>query len=263
MTEFKSLSRWTFFNMVVVLMAIFPACQQTKTIKTMNNMERAEAKSRYLTEKNNDSAVKVLELMLKDSTDLNERRGIMLELADLYFDTKAFAKAGAMYKEFAKYYSGSDKAEYALYRATVCAFNMIASAEKDQTKTIEAIDLAKSFLERAEIFSTYAPEVEKMLGLCQERLFESEMNVVNFYISRSRLVSAAKRIDGVRKEFIPILAKSEESILLSECVLADRLNNPELILAKQAELIQKFPASQATVLAQNLQGKGRSFANRF
>jgi outer membrane assembly lipoprotein YfiO len=259
----KKLFQIHFFILALIAL-VLPACQQKKTIKTMNNQERAEAKNRFAAEKDTEAVIKTLELMLKESRDLNERQVVTLELADLLFDTKKFEKAGTMYKEFAKYYSGSEKAEYALYRAIVCAFNLIARADRDQTKTIEAIELAQNFLDRGAVFNTYAQEVEKILVSCQERLFESEMNVVGFYISRGRFVSAARRIDGVRKQFIPLLDTAEQSILMSECALAEKLSNPELLLAKQTELIQKFPESQSTVVAQNAATeKARSSVNRF
>ncbi len=259
----KKLFQINFFILMFIAL-VLPACQQKKTIKTMNNQERTEAKSRFLAEKDSEAALKTLELMLKESRDVNERREVMLELADLLFEGRKFEKAGTMYKEFAKYYSGNEKAEYALYRAIVCAFNLIARADRDQTKTIEAIELAESFLERTAVFNTYAGEVEKIRASCQERLFESEMNVVNFYISRGRYVSAARRLDGTRKQFIPLLVNAEQSILLSECALAEKLSNPELLLAKQTELIEKFPELQSTVVAQNAAtGKARSLVNRF
>jgi predicted negative regulator of RcsB-dependent stress response len=82
----------------VLIALVLPACQQKKTIKTMNNQERAEIKNKFVAEKDTEAVIKTLELMLKESRDLNERQVVTLELADLLFDTKKFEKAGTMYK---------------------------------------------------------------------------------------------------------------------------------------------------------------------
>lgn len=234
-----------------------------KTLNTMNYQELKETKNKYLAEKNTVSAIKFLEKMVKECTDLNERRTVMLELADLLFETEKFNDAGVMYKEFIKYYSGSDKVEYASYREIICSYKQIIETDRDQSKTVETVELAQNFLDRSEIFTTYSPEVNTMINTCYERLFENEMKIADFYVNRGRYTSANKRLETVREKFVTLLPVAEPQILLCECNLAEKTKNTELLITKQAELSKKFPTFNSVVMAQNTGKKTRSFMNRF
>ncbi|HEV2600693.1 MAG TPA: outer membrane protein assembly factor BamD [Candidatus Babeliales bacterium] len=237
---------------------------ERKTVKNMNYQELKEAKNRSLKDNNKSNAIKYAEQMLKLCNDLHEQRIIMLELADLYFDTDSFESAGKLYKEFLTYFSGSDKAEYANYQAIQCSFFKKCSSNRDQSKTHETIELAETFLKRSDLFTTYRDQVQTMLNQCREQLLESELNIANFYTTRGQYASATKRIENIRKDFLPTLAHCEHKILTTECVLAQQTNNVELLTIKQAELTKLVPPTMSTItVAQANESTDKPFSNRF
>lgn len=166
-----------------------------KTLSHLNYQELKKNKEELVKKGNKTTAIKYLEKMVPLCTDLEELKGIMLELAQLFFETGVFDKAAKMYQEFTLLYPGAQEVELAMYQAIVANFKLILDAEHDQTKTLEAKELAETFLKRI-TFTTYKKEVEQILSQCEERLFESEVIAFNFYISRSNDTAAKKRLYG-------------------------------------------------------------------
>ena len=219
------------------------------SFKEMTFQELRTTKDKLLAENNKDAAVKFLERMMTTCDDLAELRTVRLEYADMLYDTRDFIKAGTTYQEFIKLYPGSEKAEYAHYKAILCSFEQIKDAERDQTKTRETLDLATTFLEKAALFVTYTPRVIELADKCRQRLLEHEISITNFYLNRGSTVSAQKRIEGMRTTFSTMLPASESSILSLEIDLATKTNNLVLADTKRKELAQKFPDTYATLTA--------------
>lgn len=233
-----------------------------KTLSQMNYDELKEMKTQYLADGNKESAIKFLEKMIPSCNDLEELRVIMLELADLQFDNGGLEKAGKLYKEFTKLYPGNSKVEYASYKAILCSFYATLDSDRDQTNTKDTLDLAQSFLQRADVFTTHAKDVETILTTCRKKLLDSEVNVFNFYFKRGSYNAAQKRIDGMRKEFGSFMPEIEPQLLVLECEIAQLQKKPDILKQKQTELAQKFPKFNKELLAQ-AQPKKISFVNRF
>lgn len=221
--------------------------------KTINNMtfdELKEAEEKLMKAGSTSSALKYLEKMVPLCNDLNELKKIMLELADLYFQEGNFEKAGKMYNEFTILYPGCDEAEFALYQAILSSFKLTLDAEHDQTKTQEAKDLALAFLER-ESFTTYRKEVKDILNKCEERLFEADFNIFNFYLNignyTGQYANATKHLDIIKKSY---LDKEIPQII-------ERVAKLETDLT-----LVTMPHTEKTVVAQKSENK-KSFKNRF
>jgi outer membrane assembly lipoprotein YfiO len=219
----------------------FDPSKKKKTLRNMNFAELEGFKEKCLEANDRYNAIRTLERMVPICTDLEKLKNILLELADLLFEDGKLEAAGKMYREFVKYYPGNEKVEYALYKAVVCKFYVILDAERDQTSTRDAIELANKFLEREEIFNTYSKEVRTMRERCHERLFENEVGIFNFYCDRGRYKSARTRIANIRKEFIPLLPASDPYLLTLEIQLAQQVKDSSLIAEKQKELNERFP----------------------
>ncbi|PKN03805.1 hypothetical protein CVU75_00355 [Candidatus Dependentiae bacterium HGW-Dependentiae-1] len=239
-----------------------------KTIKDMSYEELKELKGRLVAQKKNDAAIKCLEKMVAQCKDIVELKTCMIELADLLFDSGKLIQAEKMYTEFAKLYPGSDKIETVLYKAILCAYYSILDAQHDQTKTHDALELANQFLEREELFPTYAGQVKKIKQQCHAKLFESEENIVNFYFKRNTkkdLIAAENRIKDMHKDYITILPEAESRVLALECSLAEKQHDPVMALHKREELaiaLSKLgtQASDMTIAALE---KPQNFSNRF
>ncbi|MFI5333500.1 MAG: outer membrane protein assembly factor BamD [Candidatus Babeliales bacterium] len=236
---------------------------EKKLMRDMNYDELKAAKNRQLKAKDISSALRYLEKMLPMSNDPQERRSNMLELADLYFDNGELEKAGKLYNDFTHLYSGNNKVEYASYKSVLCSFYSTFSSDRDQTRTVDTIERGEKFLERSSIFITYTPEVQKIVTDCRKKLFDNQVGIFTFYFNRGRYTSAQKRLENIRKEFIPALPEAEPHLLVMEADLAAKLNNTTLAAQKQAELATKFPTyHQELVVTQNKSGH-RRFVNRF
>lgn len=214
---------------------------QKNRFKDMGYEELEKAKNARMAEKNYDAALRYFESMKPQCTDLRKLHDLMVEYADLLWTMQDLDKAGKMYQEFVKLYPGSDRNEYASYRAIECNFKQIRDIDRDQSKTIETIELAQQFLERSSVFVTYADQVQEIFIKCQEHLLASDIHVFHFYVHRGQLASAKKRLELIRTTFVPILPKREADILNLEWHFALEQNKSELAATKLAELTQKFP----------------------
>lgn len=234
--------------------------EQRKTLSNMKFEELKKNKDECLAKNDKKIALKYLEKMVPLCNDLEELSGIMIELANLFFDLEQFNKATTMYQEFAKLYPGSKNVEYALYKAIEANYKMISGPERDQTKTYEIIELANRFLVRPS-FTHYKKEVTTILVKSRERLLENEIGITNFYLKQGKTKSAKKRLDGIRKDHLEHLPSPYEApILQLEYQLAKKENNEEEALQKIALLKEKFPDHATITVAHN---KKQPFANRF
>jgi outer membrane assembly lipoprotein YfiO len=231
--------------------------KERHTLNTMTYEELKEAKDRYL--KNNDkpTALKFLAKMVPKCDDLKELHVIMLELADLHYTLGEFEDAGTVYQEFIKLYPGSEKVEYATYKALVCSFDQIRDADRDQSKTKDTLELANTFLNRS-VFVTHRKQVQEIATKCQQRLLDSDISVINFYLNRGSNNAAQKRLAQVRENFIAPLPASEATILALEANVAQAQNDLKLAENKRLELALKFPTQSAALAPQPVK-----LANRF
>ncbi len=162
-------------------------------------------------------------LIVLSSNDVN-MKDLKLQLADLHFSVHHTEKAAALYEDFAVLYPASKEAEYALYKALICRFELALDADKDQTNTKKTIELTKEFLKRAQN-SDLIKEAATILMQCYERLYNHEVYVFTFYLKKKNFTSAQMRLDYIAKNFESIFANLPER--LDELTLRfDRVKNP-------------------------------------
>jgi outer membrane assembly lipoprotein YfiO len=207
------------------------------TYRDMNYEELIVAKDALVVSKNYTSAIKYLEQMIKLSHDITLSSNHLLEIADLLFLDQQHEKASRLYSEFATMYPGSDKVEYALYRAIESSFLCLLEHDRDQTKTEETLLLTENFLYQ-DHFTEYKDAVMLMRTQCQEKLVLSEFNVCNFHLKRGRLKAANRRIEKVRTTWLPKLPSIEPQLIELEA---------NLMLAQAQEELAK----EKILLAQN------------
>lgn len=236
----------------------------SKKISDMQYAELEKQKNKLVAKGDKHLAIKYIERMVPLCTDLDKLSSIMLELADLLFDTEHIAKAERLYLEFLNLYPGDEKAEYASYRAIECAFKQTGDFFRDQSKTKEAITLAQEFLSRKQVFTTYTQQVIDILQQCQEKLFKSEMNVYDFYLKRGNMLAAETRLKNIEKEYIAILPEQEPLILMAGCQLAEKKQDLVALAEKKADLEARFPNyNQGVAVAKAETKKSKSFMDKF
>jgi len=234
-----------------------------KSISKLDYEELKIAKNQLVAEGNKEVVIKYIEKMVPLCTDLGELSSLMLELADIFFDLDYIAKAERLYKEFFELYPGDKKAEYAIYRAIVCSYTKTREYYRDQSKTQDTVELAKKFLDRKNVFTTYTKEVENILLSCYEKLLESEINIFNFYLTYENYIAAETRLKNIEKEFVPLLPSKEPLLLSLGCDLAEKQKNPELLAQRQAELEVRFPEYNKEKLLLASNKKQKRFVEKF
>ncbi len=221
-----------------------------KTISEMNYDELKETKNRHAAAGNKELALKYMQKMVPLCNDLCERGTLMLEVADTLLETSSPDEAGIMYQEFSTMYPGHERIEYASFKAIECSFSALLIPERDQTATKHTIELAQEFLTHVN-FKQYRDNVTSMLTTCNQRLFESETSIINFYLKQNNIAPAQQRIARARSSFISMLPSCEPTILELECLVAQKTNNKELLLQKQAELATCLVPETAHIVAVN------------
>ncbi|MCK5632361.1 outer membrane protein assembly factor BamD [bacterium] len=237
--------------------------KKRKTLSTYDYETLKKEKEKFLAKGNNDLAIKFIEKMVPLCTDLAELSGLMLELADLLFETSHLVKAERLYTEFVHLYPGHKQAEYASYKSILCSYWKTLDHFRDQSKTHETLALVDTFLQRKEIFTTYQKEVIEIQTSCQEKLLDSEVSIFNFYLQRGDLLAAKTRLENIEKEFLTLLPDKEPILISLACDLAQKENNTTVLEEKKLLLEQKFPEyiQQKTVIADAKQT--RSNVDRF
>lgn len=184
-----------------------------KTIRTMSFAELEKHKNIRLADGKIDMAIKYLETMIPLCDDLQKLNLIILEVADLLFESENFKQAETYYREFCTLYPGDQQIEYALYKAILCSFNMILIPDRDQSKTHQTIELVESFLNRKEIFTSHIEKVLEIKRACYARLIESELSITRIYAKRGKHVAAQGRIDHIGSNLLEVVPVFEELVL--------------------------------------------------
>lgn len=201
-----------------------------------------KGKEEALKKKDLPAAIKHIDAMIghKDCPASEQGWFLRLELADLNYDLQEFTKAEKIYNEFVLLYPGSDRCDYAHYRAIICGWKLSSEPDRDQTKTQETLKMAQEFLKLYKK-SEYTQKVEVLAEQCQEKLFLSDVGIFNFHFKNKNFKAAQRRLDLIGNEHIANLPKQEPLYLELSVTLAQAQNNTLDSLRKQIELAQKFP----------------------
>jgi outer membrane assembly lipoprotein YfiO len=233
-------------------------------MRDMTYDELKVVKAQKKKENDVENLIRYNEKMLAMCKDMHELKDITLELADLLYASGDHEKAGKLYGEFIKLYPGTQEVEYAYFRAITCCFEGILESDRDQSRTKETLELTKRFLERADVFEKHIDDVLKIKTLCCERLIESEMNIINFYMVRNCYKAVQNRLAGLQKDFANTVDNLTPRLLTVEIELAFKQNKIEDATQKLVLLQEKYPdfnTKNKTVVAQAA-GK-KAFTNRF
>lgn len=222
-----------------------------KTMSDMNYDELKVAKNKAVASGNKEVALKYMEKMIPICNDLSERAALMLEVADARFENGLHVEAGTMYQEFTVMYPGHEKSTYAEFKSIECSYATILIAERDQTATKNTLELAQAFLTKYKPGKEYYDKVATIVTTCNERLFESELSIIKFYLHQKNKLSVEKRLKKLRESMLSVLPACEQTLIETECLFAELTQDTELLVQKQAELATKFPINNVKVLAGN------------
>lgn len=174
------------------------------TFSNMNYKELEDAKDANKERKHFDVVEKYLERMIALCENVNQRAGLIMELADIHFSQTEYADAKKQYEEFERLYPGNSQLERAKKQIILCSKQVILSSDRDQSPTEETLRLAKEYLER-EAFAEYKEEVETIKKECETLLAQSECGITDFYIKQGNFKSAELRIKNIRDTWLEIV----------------------------------------------------------
>lgn len=195
--------------------------------------------------KDNATALKYLDAMRMVSTDHEQIREILLQMADLYYQQEEWTKAERAYNEFILLYPGAARCDYAHYKAVECGFKLTSNPDRDQTKTQEVLVLAEQFFtDHAK--SEFLPAVTLLATECREKLLASDTNIFNFYLHRNNFKAAQKRLDLISKEHCPKMPDTQPKVLEMTIQLAQAQNDQVKVWQTQLQLVDKFPDNDIT-----------------
>jgi outer membrane assembly lipoprotein YfiO len=203
-----------------------------------------------------------LERILQITEDQQILKTARLELADVYFDMGAFAKAGKHYGEYIVFYPGSLYREYAEYKAILCRFYQTLEHDRDQSKTKETLDLIQAYLDEVGN-KEYIGEIKNIQRLCYQKIVDKEIYVINYYAKQKSFNAAQTRLNSVRSLYAQTVQDLEPQLLVLEMSLAEQQKDTEMFERKRKELINQYPNFASTVLVDATQKKKRDYVAFF
>jgi outer membrane protein assembly factor BamD len=232
-----------------------------KHTKDMTYDELKQAKASALFNEEREKAMEYLARMLVLGKDLQELQEVRLELADLCFEMGELSEAEIGYRGFITLYPSSKHIEYVRYRTVLACYYQTLDADRDQTKTKEAIKVAQEFLNHAD-YQTYLADVKIIRTECTTQLFESEKLIFEYYLDRSLLTCAERRLDDIKKQFGE-MSRFNPMIVAIEMQLAQAQGNTALYQEKQQLLAQLEAATPPAMTVASNTITPRTYSARF
>lgn len=133
-----------------------------------------------------------------------------LRIADAYFDDARYEEALSYYRDFADLHPQHERVPYTILRSAMCHYEQIASIDRDQTATFDAM----GYLERLMREFPYAPETregERIYLELRGRLARNILRIGDFYAQRQEHQAAAERYRRVVDEY-PGLGHDAEAL---------------------------------------------------
>jgi outer membrane protein assembly factor BamD len=132
-----------------------------------------------------------------------------LKVADAHFHRQEYPEAITAYEDFARLHPKNEVIPYVLYQIGACHFQQLASLDRDQSATRQAI-LAFDRLIKAHPNSAYATRAKESIKICRHLLAEHEMYVGRFYYKSKHYKAALGRFQIVLAYYRDTLTSEEQ-----------------------------------------------------
>ncbi|MBI4641794.1 MAG: outer membrane protein assembly factor BamD [Candidatus Tectomicrobia bacterium] len=145
-------------------------------------------------------AADAFKMVLEGLPDHRFKVNAILYLADAHFKRKEYEEAKFRYRRFLELYPAHEKADYAYYYLALSSFEQMASYDRDQTPTREALQGFRQLAQRYSQ-SLYLDDALKKIGQCREQLVRHELSVAEFYFKRREYQSAINRFKEILDQY--------------------------------------------------------------
>jgi outer membrane protein assembly factor BamD len=120
--------------------------------------------------------------------------------ADCYYQNKDYELAAFHFKDYAKHYPGTDKAEEAHYMCVKSVFEISPVYSLDQSSTLYAIDEMDLFI-KTYPYSKHVEECNQMLDVLREKLAQKDFEIAKLYYNTDNYQAAQIAVKNFLKEY--------------------------------------------------------------
>ena len=120
--------------------------------------------------------------------------------ADCYYKNKDYELAAFHFKDYARHYPGTDKAEEAHFMCVKSVFEVSPIYSLDQSSTLYAIDEMDLFI-KTYPYSKHVEECNQMLDLLHEKLAQKDFEIAKLYYNTDNYQAAQIAIKNFLKDY--------------------------------------------------------------
>lgn len=125
---------------------------------------------------------------------------LLFLFADCYYKNKDYELAAFHFKDYARHYPGTDKAEEAHYMCVKSVFEVSPVYSVDQSSTLYAIDEMDLFI-KTYPYSKHVDECNQMLDLLREKLAQKDFEIAKLYYNTDNYQAAQIAVKNFLKEY--------------------------------------------------------------
>lgn len=234
---FMNRKRFGFYSLIAITMIFFYAgCATPPVTNNMTVMELFAYGKKLLDKEDYKNAVEVYKKVKFNFPDSKRVATARLKAADTYYRDEKYEESAAEYKEFTKYHSANAQVPFAYYRAGMCNFNQILSADLDQTATEEAIKNFSVVIDEYQ-HSPYADIAKDRKYFCERRIADHEYFIGRFYYITQQYRPTIKRLTSFIDTFGDSRMKMRAMGLLAEALWKDEENEKALKTYKEIAIL--------------------------
>lgn len=146
------------------------------------------------------SAARMFEELYPLSMGTPAADSILFMFSDCYYQNKDYEMAAFHFKDYARRYPNSDRAELAHLMAIKSVYNISPHYALDQSETIYAIDEINTFLSLYPN-SAYILECNEMLDVLRNKLAKKEFEILKLYFNTENYRAAQIATDNFLKSY--------------------------------------------------------------
>lgn len=247
----KSITNHHYILGLVAIVSLLSGCAKEHKKEDMSFDELKKNAFAYMKTNKHEDAIDYLEHITAQHTDNQQIPQMKLLLAEEYFKNENYPSAAIAYEHFHEFYPSNKHAEYAKYRALLSKYYQTLNTDCDQSETEHAVSACREYLD-VSAYTKYRSDVQDIKQTCEYKLIDKEIYVFDFYLKQEQFDAAKKRLDHVRKTYLPLNASLEPRLLYLECKLASKQNNATAVKEQLTALSEKYPESEFTQMASAL-----------
>jgi outer membrane protein assembly factor BamD len=195
----------------------------------------------YIRVENFNDAKSVLNMILEDYPDSQEKVLASLLMAEVHYKNKQYEESKFMFKSFLEIYPAHRLADRAFFFMAMSDYNLMDIETRDQTFAQNALEEFEKFLKDYPK-SKYRPQAEEKRKKCIESLARNQMAIAKFYFRTSSFQSSITRFQELMAAYPDQPFLDEVLFLLGESFYNEQSFKKAKLNYK--ELIRKYPRSE-------------------